>query len=86
MSYCISSRHRLLGENTKQPLSNFEPPETWKYKQLWGLGPKPSCLYEKKYRLQLKMGNYEDKFAFSFFSFSLKQEGKCYCLKFRTCL
>ena len=25
-------------------LSNFEPWKPWKYKQLWGLGPNPSCL------------------------------------------
>ena len=29
----------LLGQTTKQPLSNFEPRKSWKYKQLegWGL-------------------------------------------------
>ena len=29
----------LLGQSTKQPLSNFEPWKPWKYKQLWGLRP-----------------------------------------------
>ena len=24
-NYCIPHRHRLLGQTTKQPLSNFEP-------------------------------------------------------------
>ena len=33
-----------FGRTTKQPLSNFEPWKFWKYKQLWGLGPDPSCL------------------------------------------
>ena len=35
----------LIGQTTKQPLSNFEPRKSWKYKQLWGLGPDPSYLY-----------------------------------------
>ena len=34
----------LFGHTTKQPLSNFEPWKSWKYKQLWGLGPTPSSL------------------------------------------
>ena len=40
-NYCISCRHRLLGHTTKQPLSNFEPREPWKYNELWGLRPDP---------------------------------------------
>ena len=36
-NYCISRRRRLLGETTKQPLSNFEPRKPWKCKQLSGL-------------------------------------------------
>ena len=35
--------HRLLGKNTTQPLSNFES-QPWKWKQLWGQRPNPSCL------------------------------------------
>ena len=34
--YCIPRRHRLLGQSTKHPLSNFEPLKPWKYKQLSG--------------------------------------------------
>ena len=34
----------LLGHTTKQPLCNFEPRKPWKYKQIWGLRPDPSCL------------------------------------------
>ena len=40
----LPCRHRLLGQNTKQQLSNFEPQKAWKYKQLWGLSPDPSYL------------------------------------------
>ena len=47
-NYCIPRRHRLLGQTTKQPVSNFDPPKPWKYKQLWGLTPDPSCLSIKK--------------------------------------
>ena len=43
-NYCIPHRHRLLGQASKQPLSNFEPKKPWKYKQLLGLRPDPSCL------------------------------------------
>ena len=32
-----------IGQTTKQPLSNFQPKKSWKYKQLWGLRPGPSC-------------------------------------------
>ena len=28
----------------KQPLGNLEPQKPWKYKQLWGMRPDPSCL------------------------------------------
>ena len=48
-NYCISRRHRLRDQTNKQPLSNFEPPKSWKYKQLWGLKPDPSCLQKKLY-------------------------------------
>ena len=34
----------LFGQTTKQPLSNFEPWKSRKYKQLWGLWPDPSFL------------------------------------------
>ena len=34
----------LFGQTIKQPLSNFEPWKSLKYKQLRGLGPDPSCL------------------------------------------
>ena len=37
----------LFGQTTKQPLSNFELGKPWKYKQLWGLRPDPSCLWKK---------------------------------------
>ena len=47
-NYCIPRRHRLLGQTTKQPLSNFELWQPWKYKQLWGLRPDPSCLLAYK--------------------------------------
>ena len=39
----------LFGQTTRQPLRNFEPWKFWKYKQLGGLGPNPSCLSEKVY-------------------------------------
>ena len=42
-NYCIPHRYRLLGQTTKQPLSNFEPRKPGKYKQLSGLRPDPSC-------------------------------------------
>ena len=42
--HCILRRHGLLGETTKQPLTNFEPLKPWKYKQLWGLRPGPLTL------------------------------------------
>ena len=34
----------LLGQITKQLLSNFEPWKSWKYKQLLGVAPDPNCL------------------------------------------
>ena len=34
----------LFGENTKLTSGNFEPWKSWKYNQLWGLGPGHSCL------------------------------------------
>ena len=37
-NYGIPRRHRLLGQTTKQPLSNFVPQKPGKYKQLWGWG------------------------------------------------
>ena len=46
-SYCIPHRQRLLGKTTKQPLSNFEPRKSRKYKQLWGPRPDASCLLRK---------------------------------------
>ena len=42
-----SRRHRLVGQTTKQPLSNFEAQKTLKYKQLSGLRLDPSCLLKK---------------------------------------
>ena len=38
----------VFGQTTKQILSTFEPWKSWKYRQLWGLGPDPSCLFKKK--------------------------------------
>ena len=38
----------LFGHTIKQLLSNFEPWKSWKYKQLWELGPNPSCLFAYK--------------------------------------
>ena len=35
--YSITRRHRLLGQTTKQPLSNVELQKPWKYKRLWEL-------------------------------------------------
>ena len=32
-NYCIPRRYSLLARTTKQPLSNFEPRKTGKYKQ-----------------------------------------------------
>ena len=46
-NYCIPCRHKLIGQTTKQPLSNFEPRKPWNYKQFWGLRPDPSCLQKK---------------------------------------
>ena len=37
------SQYRLLGQTTKQPLSNFESQRPWKYKQFWGVRPDLSC-------------------------------------------
>ena len=34
-------RHRLLGQSTKRPLSNFEHLKPWKYKQRSGQRPDP---------------------------------------------
>ena len=34
----------LLGQTTKQALSNFEPKKHWEYKQLQELRPDHSCL------------------------------------------
>ena len=31
-------------QTAKQTLNNFEPIKPWKYKQLWGMTPDPSCL------------------------------------------
>ena len=45
--YCIPLAHGLLGQTTKQTLSNFEPRKLWKNKQLSGLTPDPSCLSKK---------------------------------------
>ena len=39
-----SSQTVLLGQTTKQALSNFEPWKPWKYKQLSGMRPDPGCL------------------------------------------
>ena len=36
-NYYIPRRYRLLGQSTKQPLSNFKPQKPRKYKQLLGL-------------------------------------------------
>ena len=36
-NYWIPLIYRLLGQSTKQPLSNFEPLKFWKQKQLWEL-------------------------------------------------
>ena len=47
-SCCIPRRKRLLGQTTKHQLSNFEPWTLWRYMQLWGLRPDPSCLLKKK--------------------------------------
>ena len=43
-NYWIPRRHRLVGQTTRQPLSNFKPLKPWKYKQLSGLRPDASCL------------------------------------------
>ena len=47
-NYCVPGWHRLLGQTTKQPLSNLEAQKPWKYKQLWGLKPDlRKCYCEK---------------------------------------
>ena len=40
-SYYITQAIVLLGQTTKQPLSNFDPRKPWKdkHKQLWGFRP-----------------------------------------------
>ena len=43
----ITETHLKICQTTKQPLSNFEPLKSWKYKQLWGLGRDPGYLYKK---------------------------------------
>ena len=43
-NYCIPRRHRLLGQTTKQSLSNFDLENPGKYKQFWELRPGSSCL------------------------------------------
>ena len=43
-NYCISCRHILFGQTTKQPLNRFKPQKAWKYKQPLGLMPDSSCL------------------------------------------
>ena len=48
-NFFILRRYRLLGQTTKQPLSNFETRQRWKYKQLFGLRPDPSCLEKSVY-------------------------------------
>ena len=61
-NYCIFRRHKLLGQTTKHPLSNFKPKKYWKYKQLWGLRPdllinKNKCiakLWEKQLKKKLR--------------------------------
>ena len=58
-NYCISHRHTLHGQTTKQPLSNFELQKSWKYNQLWGLRPDPCCLWKKLY-LSNKKQNLEN--------------------------
>ena len=44
LNYCIPRRHRLPGQTTKQPLSNFEPKKPCKYKQFRELRRDHSCL------------------------------------------
>ena len=66
-NYCIPRRHRLIGQTTKQPSSNFEPRKPWKYKQFSGLRPDPSCLSVKLGVLQIMVMEY----VFSFFSIEL---------------
>ena len=39
-----STKIWFFDQATKQSLSNSEPWKPWKYKQIWGLGPEPSCL------------------------------------------
>ena len=47
-NYTIPSWHSLLGQTTKQPLSNSEPQNPWKYKQLRGLRPDPDPIKKNK--------------------------------------
>ena len=51
-NYCISRCHKLFGQTTKQALNSFEPPKPWKYKQLWGMRPDPSCLWKNKHNIK----------------------------------
>lgn len=39
----------LFGQIAKQPLTNFEPWNSWKYKNLWRLGSDPYLLIKKLY-------------------------------------
>ena len=42
-----------FGQTTKHPLSSYELWKSWKYQQLLGLGPDPSCLYKNVYSMWL---------------------------------
>ena len=58
--YCIPRKQTLLGQTTKQPLSNFDLQKPWKYKQLWELKPDPKLLIKKVYTndILLQTGSY----------------------------
>ena len=51
---CIPRRHRLLGQTTKQPLSNLELRKPWKYKKFegWSL---TLVAYKKMYNLTKRL-------------------------------
>ena len=51
----------LLGQTTNQPSNKFEPWKSWRYKQLWELGPDPRYQTfgtgQEYYKLQITITN-----------------------------
>ena len=74
-SYCIAGRHRLLGQTTKQPLTNSEPRKLLKYKQLSGL-TLFACKKIMQYKSNLIWTSYYS--SLTFFYFVVKGISKLY--------